>query len=212
MAARATGPMKHSRYPFRLLALLVGVIALIGCAPTPQRLDQDRHVASPATTTADIPAPVQRVPVLEPPRPTAALETYSVVVTDVPVRDMLFALSRDAKLNVDVHPSVSGNVTLNAIDQTLPQILDRIARQVDVRFTQEGDTLQVEPDAPFLRNYKIDYVNMARDNTSSVSVATQIATTGAAAVGDSGGASGTNNSTTSVTSTSNQRFWGTLER
>ncbi|MBI5041730.1 MAG: type II and III secretion system protein, partial [Gammaproteobacteria bacterium] len=53
---------------------------------------------------------------------------------------------------------------------------------------------------------------MARDNTSSVSVATQIATTGAAAVGDSGGASGTNNSTTAVTSTSNQRFWGTLER
>ena len=167
---------------------------------------------TPAATKADIPAPVQRVPVLEPPRPTAALETYSVVVTDVPVRDMLFALARDAKLNVDVHPSVTGNVTLNAIDQTLPQILDRIARQVDVRFTQEGDTLQVEPDAPFLRNYKIDYVNMARDNTSSVSVATQIATTGAAAVGDSGGASGTNNSTTSVTSTSNQRFWGTLER
>ncbi len=211
MAVRATGLMKHSRYPFRLLALLVGVIALIGCAPTPQRPDPG-HVSIPNTNTADIPAPVQRVPVLEPPRPTAALETYSVVVTDVPVRDMLFALARDAKLNVDVHPSVSGNVTLNAIDQTLPQILDRIARQVDVRFTQEGDTLQVEPDAPFLRNYKIDYVNMARDNTSSVSVATQIATTGAAAVGDSGGASGTNNSTTSVTSTSNQRFWGTLER
>jgi general secretion pathway protein D len=203
--------MKHSRNPFRLLALLVGVIALIGCAPTPQRPDPG-HAARPAANTADIPATVQRVPVLEQPRPSAPLETYSVVVTDVPVRDMLFALARDAKLNVDVHPSVSGNVTLNAIDQTLPQILDRIARQVDVRFTQESGTLQVEPDAPFLRNYKIDYVNMARDNTSSVSVATQIATTGAAAVGDSGGASGTNNSTTSVTSTSNQRFWGTLER
>jgi general secretion pathway protein D len=203
--------MNYSRDPFRLPALLVGVIALVGCAPTPQRPDPG-HVTIPTANTTDIPAPVQRVPVLEPPRPTAVLETYSVVVTDVPVRDMLFALARDAKLNVDVHPSVSGNVTLNAIDQTLPQILDRIARQVDVRFTQEGGTLQVEPDAPFLRNYKIDYVNMARDNTSSVSVATQIATTGAAAVGDSGGASGTNNSTTSVTSTSNQRFWGTLER
>ncbi len=211
MAARATGPMKHSRYPFWLLTLLAGVSALIGCAPTPQRLDQDRHVGSPAAITADIPAPVQRVPVLEPPRPTAALETYSVVVTDVPVRDMLFALARDAKLNVDVHPSVTGNVTLNAIDQSLPQILDRIARQVDVRFTQEGDTLQVEPDAPFLRNYKIDYVNMARDNTSSVNVATQIATTGAAALGDGGGGSGSNNSTTQVSSTSNHQFWATLE-
>ena len=211
MAARSTGLMRHTRHPFWRVALLAGLFALSGCASAPQQPDAG-HIRTPTATKADIPAPVQRVPVLEPPRPTAALETYSVVVTDVPVRDMLFALARDAKLNVDVHPSVTGNVTLNAIDQTLPQILDRIARQVDVRFTQEGDTLQVEPDAPFLRNYKIDYVNMARDNTSSVSVATQIATTGAAAVGDSGGASGTNNSTTSVTSTSNQRFWGTLER
>lgn len=205
--------MRHPRRPFWMSALLAGLVALAGCAPTPQRIDQDRHVGSPAADTAAIPAPVQRVPVLEPPRPSAPLETYSVVVTDVPVRDMLFALARDARLNVDVHPNVSGNVTLNAIDQTLPQILDRIARQADVRFTQENDTLVVEPDAPFLRNYKIDYVNMARDNTSNVSVATQIATTGAAAVGEGGGSgSGSNNSTTNVTSTSNQRFWGTLER
>ena len=203
--------MKLSHRPLWFAVLFTGLSILPGCALTPQALDKG-HVNSPAANSADIPAPVQRVPMLEPPRATAPLETYSVVVTDVPVRDMLFALARDAKINVDVHPSVTGNVTLNAIDQTLPQLLDRIARQADVRFTQEGDTLQVEPDAPFLRNYKIDYVNMARDNTSSVSVATQIATTGAAAVGDGGGGSGGNNSTTSVTSTSNQRFWGTLER
>ncbi len=203
--------MTHPHRTLWISALLAAQISLPGCAPTPLREDHG-HIDGPAANTADIPAPVQRVPMLEPPRATAPQETYSVVVTDVPVRDMLFALARDAKINVDVHPSVTGNVTLNAIDQTLPQLLDRIARQADVRFTQEGDTLQVEPDAPFLRNYKVDYVNMARDNTSSVSVATQIATTGAAAVGDTGGSGGgNNNSTTSVTSTSNQQFWRTLE-
>lgn len=212
MAARTTGLMNNSR-PRLPILVLAAVAALAGCAPMPQRIDQDRHVSSPTADAAAIPAPVRNVPLLEPPQPSAPLDTYSVVVTDVPVRDMLFALARDAKLNVDVHPSVTGNVTLNAIDQTLSQILDRIARQVDVRFIQANGTLQVEPDAPFLRNYKIDYVNMARDNTSNVSVATQIATTGAAAVGEGGSASSnSNNSTTNVTSTSNQRFWGTLER
>ena len=211
MAGRTTKPMTDSHRTRWTFFLLAGLIGLSGCTLTPQQVDPG-HVNSPVVNTADIPAPVQRVPLLEPPRATPPQETYSVVVTDVPVRDMLFALARDAKINIDVHPSVTGNVTLNAIDQTLPQLLDRIARQADVRFTQEGDTLQVEPDAPFLRNYKIDYVNMSRDSTSGVSVATQIATTGAAAVGDSGGGSGGNNSTTSVTSTSNQRFWGTLER
>ena len=210
MAAGATGLMKPSNRP-PLVVVLAALSMLSACAPTPQRPDAG-HLDSPLAAKQDIPAPVQRVPLLEPPQPAAPLETYSVVVTDVPVKDMLFALARDAGLNVDVHPGVAGTVTLNAIDQTLPQILDRIARQADVRFTQEGDTLQVEPDVPFLRNYKIDYVNMGRNNQSDVSVATQIATTGQSAVGESGGSSGGNNSTTQVTSTSNHQFWATLER
>jgi MSHA biogenesis protein MshL len=202
---------RSSRIATLPAGLLAGLLLLTACAPTPQRPDPG-HLAAPQTVAQDIPAPVQRAPQLEPPQPAAPLETYSVVVTEVPVKDMLFALARDARLNVDIHPGVGGTVTLNAIDQTLPQILDRIARQTDVRFTQDGDTLQVEPDTAFLRSYKIDYVNMGRNNTSNVSVATQIATTGQAAVGDTGGGGGGNNSTTDVTSTSNHQFWGTLER
>jgi len=187
-----------------LLALGLGA-----CAPTPERPERG-HVDGGAAAPADIPEPVRRMPVLEPPKPRAPEALYTVVVTDAEVRELLFALARDAKVNVDVHPEVSGRVTLNAVDQTLPQILDRIARQVDVRFIRHGDTLIVEPDAPYLHTYRIDYVNMARDNQSTVSVATQIATTGASAVGDSGGEAGNNNSTTTVVSTSNQRFWNTL--
>ncbi len=201
--------MKNANREFMIPALLAGAIGLVisGCAPAPLRNDQ-AHVDAPKTVARNIPAPITRVPSLEPPRPVAPLETYSVVVTDVPVKDMLFALARDARLNVDVHPGVSGTVTLNAIDQTLPQILDRIARQVDVRFTRDGDTLEVQPDRAFLRTYQIDYVNMSRDNSGEVSVATQIATTGQSAVG--GSSSGSNNSTTMVASKSNHRFWQTL--
>ena len=66
--------------------------------------------------------------------PEPPLETYSVVVTGVQLQDLLFALARDAHLNVDIHPGITGRVTLNAINQTLPQILARISRQADVRF------------------------------------------------------------------------------
>ena len=61
-------------------------------------------------------------------------ETYSVVVTNVRVQDLLFALARDARINIDIHPGLNGSVTLNAINQTLPQLLARIAKQVDMRF------------------------------------------------------------------------------
>jgi general secretion pathway protein D len=72
-----------------------------------------------------------------------------VVVTGVNIQDLLFALARDARINLDVHPGLTGNVTLNAVDQTLPQILDRLTRQVDMRYEIHGRNLSVMPDTPF---------------------------------------------------------------
>ncbi|MBL8382422.1 MAG: secretin N-terminal domain-containing protein [Burkholderiales bacterium] len=148
-----------------------------------------------------------------PPRPTPVTraETYSVVVNEVPVRELLFALARDARVNVDVHPGIAGNVTLNAINQTLPQLLNRIARQVDIRWEMEGNNLSILPDVAFLRTYKVDYVNMSRVSDTTVSVATEIGSTGrgASTGGGATGSSGSNSSTT-VTSQSANRFWDSL--
>src|SRR3972149_12160844 len=119
---------------------------------------------SPAPS-GTIPAPVQISTVLPKPRPALKPETYSVVVNNVSVQELLFALARDAKLNVDVNPGINGTVTLNAIDQTLPQLLSRIAKQVDMRWELDGPNLVVMPDTPYLRVYKIDYLNMERTST-----------------------------------------------
>jgi general secretion pathway protein D len=162
-----------------------------------------------------VPAPVQISTVLPKPKPTARPETYSVVVNAVKVQELLFALARDAKLNIDVHSGISGVVTLNAIDQTLPQLLSRISKQVDMRWELDGPNLVVMPDSPYLRNYKIDYVNMERLAAGTVGVSSQIG--GGAGLGGAGGSgaaggAGGNSSSTSVRSTSDNKFWGTLER
>ena len=126
-------------------------------------------------------------------------ETYTVVVEQVPVEELLFALARDAEVNVDVHPDISGPVTLNAVDQTLPQLLDRISHQVKMRYELSGETLLVLPDRPFLRVYELDYVNVARDTTSDTRTSTAVAApTGGAAA---------NASATQVTNVSNARVW-----
>jgi general secretion pathway protein D len=144
------------------------------------------------------------------PKPAPRAETYSVVVNNVRVQELLFALARDAKLNVDIHPGISGAVTLNAIDQTLPQILTRIAKQVDMRYELDGPNLVVMPDSPYLRIYKIDYVNMERNMTGTVSVSGQI--TGAVAGLAAGAApgAGANASSVTVRDISNNRFWDSL--
>lgn len=176
---------------------------------------------TPAAPTASIPAPVQTPPALPRPRPTTKPETYSVVVNNVRVHELLFALARDAKLNVDIHPGINGAITLNAIDQTLPQLLNRIARQVDMRYELDGPNLAVMPDSPYLRVYKIDYVNMERQTRGTVSVSGNILSTGgvtgtggtSTAGGMAGSATGTTNaSTLSVQNVTTNRFWDTLEK
>ena len=101
-----------------------------------------------------------------------------MTVNEVPARELLFALARDASVNADVHPLTGGLVTLNAIDQTFDEILGRIAGQLDIRYRRRGGVLVIEPDTPVLRSYRVDYVNVARDMRSSSSTATQVAAGG----------------------------------
>ncbi|MFT5426049.1 MAG: MSHA biogenesis protein MshL [Gammaproteobacteria bacterium] len=189
------------------LAILSFLTACSEIEPKPF-VPSEGHIDAKEQASGDIPELVTQAPVLPAPAPAAKLEKYTVVVNEVPVKELLFALARDAQINVDIDPVIEGVVTINAIDQSLPQILDRLARQVDLRYELSGDTLYIQPDEPFLRTYIVDYVNMSRDMESSNTIATQISSTSG---GDSeGGGGGGNNSTTDVTSTSNHHFWPNL--
>ena len=179
---------------------------LLGACGNPPLKPSEGHIRAETIRPGVIPQPVKQAAPLPPPKPTAKLDTYSVVVTNVPAQEILFALARDAKLNLDIHAGIQGVVTLNAIDQTLPQILTRIAKQVDMRYEIDGPNLVVMPDRPILRTYKVDYINVSRDVIGNISIATQIATPGTAG----GGAGGGNAATTSIASVSKNDLMKTL--
>jgi len=184
------------------------LLALAGCGLTPPKPSATHVRAEEARPEGTIPAPVQVAPALPAPSAAPRPETYSVVVNNVRVQDLLFALARDAKINVDIHPGVAGSVTLNAIDQTLPQLLSRISKQVDMRYEMDGQTLSVMRDSPYLRVYRVDYVNLARDSQSTANLSTQVTSSVA---GTSGGAGGGQNNTSSVIKTTSiNKFWETL--
>jgi len=200
----------------KLKPMLIGIVALLvfGCAEIEPRPFEPSagHIKSDEKPAGQIPELVQKTPILPAPQAPVELEKYTVVVNEVPAKELLFALARDARINVDIDPRIDGNVTINAVDQTLPQILDRIVRQIDMRYEFRGDNLFVEPDVPFFRTYKIDYLNIARDTVNTNSVATSLATStsvsgGSEGGGKGGGAFSGNNSTTDLTSTSLNRFW-----
>ncbi|MEW5862005.1 MAG: hypothetical protein AB1773_00210 [Pseudomonadota bacterium] len=202
------GEASGSRGTGRVYAVAAALI-LAACAQTPLKPAETHLRAPEPRAEGQIPPPVLAAPVLPAPKPAARPETYSVVVNDVPVHDLLFALARDAKLNVDIHPGITGRVTLNAIDQTLPQLLGRISRQVDMRYELDGQNLVVMRDTPYLRAYKIDYVSASRNVKMQSTASTQFGATGGASGGGTGTATATG-ATATVDVVSTNQFWDAI--
>lgn len=183
-------------------------VPLMACSHLPKSLPpSDQHLTLPPAPAPGVVPPLSdTAPLPPPPKKAKPAERYSVVVNGVLAQEILFALARDAKLNIEIHPGITGTVTMNLIERTLPEILDAIARQVDMRYELKGSNLSIMPDSPYLKNYQIEYPNVARDAKNSINMSTSIAVIGK---GQSTGG-GSNGSSSNIDNIANNRFWETL--
>src|SRR5918993_790678 len=168
-------------------------LALAACAPVrPYVAPSEGHITQAPQAAAEpvIPPPARVSTFVPPPQPTVKPQTYSVVVNEVPVKELLNALARDTRQNIDIHPTVSGLVSLNAIDETLPALLERISKQVDIRYRTEGNTIIVSPDVPYMKTYVVNYVNIQRNTTSTTGASGNIGNDVSSGGGGSGGGGG----------------------
>jgi MSHA biogenesis protein MshL len=196
---------------------------VMSCAAAPHTKSVPATAAAAARPADVALQPNAAPPLPPPPRQSGKSETFNVTVRDVPVADVLFVLARDAHMSLDISPKVAGQVTLIAVDQTLPQILNRIAEQVAMRYEFRDSSIVVKADTPFDRQYKIDYVNIERESKSASNISTQIqaGSNGQVTIGTGGGSSGggggsgsgdttNNNSTAQLTSNTRNQFWRSL--
>jgi MSHA biogenesis protein MshL len=217
-------------YVIRVFLVVLAGVALAACTHQSKVQPSEGHINVKPThqvtdqqtvqTQAAEPAVLDLSPhVIPEAQVTKKQHTYSVVVNEVPVKEVLFALVRDSKINADISPLIQGRVTMNAVNQTLPVILERLARQVDLTYKIAGDVLYIAPDQPELKLYQVDYVNISRDTKSFIGSATEISSTGqSASTGKDGQSSvvstsgnGANNSSrTTVSSESKNHLWESL--
>lgn len=196
-----------------MLALMIS-----SCGATnPPTVSQGHIRSDDQAVSGNIPAPVKQVPQLPKPGKREKLETYTVVVNDVPIRELLFSMARDADLNIDIDSEISGKITMNAIDQTLPKILDRIEAQTAITYVLEDGTLKVRADKPYLYVYNIDYLNISRASGGNVSISTEIGATSSGVKSSSGGGgnsggSGDNKASSNIENKSVNEFWSTMTR
>lgn len=183
-------PMNLSKAQRLILSSSLSVF-LVGCG-SPNYSQSEMHITVEEAKSAKRPA-AEKIPALVKASPTAPVlsdyddgNTFDVVVTSVPVRDLLFALARDAGVNMDIDDQVGGVVSISALDQTLEAILERISQQVAIRVERVGDAMVIKPDLPYHKYYQVEYLNIARAFSSSASTA-GVGDTGAATVGNTAG-------------------------
>ena len=202
-----------ARVSSRVLLLWAACGFLAGCAGN-RTVDQSLgHLLESEPELLQAPPLLAPPPEVAPPVPLPPEPIYSVVVKDVPVNDLLFSLARDAGLELDLQSDNERTITINAIDQTLQNILERVSTQARLRFVLRGRNLIVQDDQPYWHNYRVDYVNVSRVSEGEVGVATEISTAGGS-VGDEIGQQGDsqgNLSKTTVKNKSDNDFWGSLE-
>ncbi len=197
-------------------ASLVAIAALlVGCGTT-QTVDFSQgHLTQEPAPVEEVPPAVTEAPVVPAPVEAPPVETYTVVVKEVPVIDLLFSLARDAGLDADIQTAADATVTINAVERPLPEILSRIAEQAGLRYDLRGSNLLIQDDVPYWHNYLVDYVNIVRSSVGQVGVATQISTAGGSVGEDTdqqqGDAEG-NTSKTTVRSNSDNDFWAALDQ
>ena len=99
---------------------MLGAFLLSGCYRPGVLPQSEGHLVTPTPKpiVENVPPPARVSSFVPPPKPAVKPPTYSVVVSEVPVKELLFALARDSKQNIDIHP---GSVSYTHL--TLPTIL-----------------------------------------------------------------------------------------
>lgn len=101
----------------------------------------------------------------KPPKPVTdedflnSYQKISFSVTDqIPLKDVLIELGRIAKIDVELDPNIDGGIVISAHKKPLGQVIRRICELGNLRFQYKNGALRFERDIPFLKTYKVDYL------------------------------------------------------
>lgn len=150
------------------------------------------------------PAAMPKKPVL----PNSMQRKISITMTaDVPLREVLMELARQAKVNIAIDPSVKGGLHFQAHGRPFIEIVETICDMAQLKFFVNGSTINIAPDAPYPVNYNVQFLNLSRHNKNRISMATDVFTAMEGYTRDFD-----NGSSTLLTEESSINFWDELEQ
>ncbi len=149
-----------------------------------------------------------------PPEETGVNKLISLSVTqDVPLKDVLLELGRLADIEMEVDASITGGIILRVKNRPFDDVIRRIAELGSLRYTFENGVLRVERDTVYMKNYIVDFLNLIRSNTGSLTINTQVLGGASGGSGDGSSSNGLSSGSTNAVSTSYEGdMWASVEQ
>ncbi|MCK5556577.1 MAG: type II and III secretion system family protein, partial [Alphaproteobacteria bacterium] len=158
----------------------------------------------PASELANIPEFQPFISTPEELKLPSPLVTVSVNQT-VSLRDLMFELAEQSGVDLEMDPQVRGSIIFTAKERPFNEVVDRICEMSGLRYKFRNDVLRVEIDRPYIKNYKIDYMNVARKSSSGISTNISVGS-------DASSASSSSGSNSNIDNTYSGDFWKELDQ
>lgn len=186
-------------------SLCLGGLTLVisACASVPTPMPPSAHEPTPAATTPQetavtlVPEDISRA--ILPPLNTEVLAAVepriNVSANNMPARQIFLSLVEKSPYEIMVHPSVSGNLTLELKKATIPEIISAIHDLYGYEYRREGKRFFILPQGLQTQIFPVDYLSLNRKGRSDTRISS-------ATLQNSGATSGA--ASTSATTTSRQ--------
>ncbi|WP_087016731.1 pilus (MSHA type) biogenesis protein MshL [Thaumasiovibrio subtropicus] len=134
---------------------------------------------------------------------------FSVNAQGVDVHAFFGSLVQDTPYSVVVHPGVTGYVSLSLQSVSLDEVLEVIADIYGYDIQRKNKIIQVYPSGLRTETFKVDYLQLTRQGSSTTSVST-----GSLSNSDTGSGSGTSTQSggTLISTQSESAFWVQLQQ
>ncbi|MCK5648238.1 MAG: pilus (MSHA type) biogenesis protein MshL, partial [Gammaproteobacteria bacterium] len=110
------------------------------------------------------------LPPISPGRYVQKENRFDVAVSELPARQFYLGLVEDTRINIIVHPDVTGNVTLNLKNVTVTDVLMIVREVYGFDYKKKGNNYFVYPNTMQTRLFRINYLNLIRSGLSSIDV------------------------------------------
>ncbi len=142
---------------------------------------------------------------------------FDVVVNNIPAREFFAGLVKDTSYNIVVDPEITGLVTLNLRQVTIPQVMEAVRDGYGYEYEETAYGFKVYPRRLETRVFRLNYIDVARKGNSytTLSAGQQVSTQGnkgSSSVGSGGSRDTVLNTGGAINTESDGKFWEVLKQ